>query len=145
MVTGEPAAASSRASRPSTLPEAYCSRQPRLPHSQRRPSGTTTMCPNSPAIPQRPRWTTPSFTIPPPIPVPRVTQTSRGSPRAAPNRHSAQAAALASFSTITGRPTAPAIESRSGSFRQARCGANSTRDRSASTNPAAPIPIPTTW
>ena len=34
--------------------------------------------------------------------------------------------------------------SRSGSSRQARCGANRTRARVASTNPAAPIPTATT-
>ena len=121
--TGEPARASSRASRPRTLPEAYCSRQPRLPHSQRWPSGTTTMCPNSPAIPYRPRCTRPSTTMPPPMPVPSVTMTRWLSPRPAPNRHSAHAAAFASFSTTTGRPSAAVTASRSGSSRQARCGA----------------------
>ena len=35
--TGESASTSSRASRTSALPEAYCSQQPRLPHSQRWP------------------------------------------------------------------------------------------------------------
>ena len=40
---------------PARCPTAYCSQQPRLPHSHRRPSGTTCMCPNSPATPNRPR------------------------------------------------------------------------------------------
>ena len=63
---------SSRASRTSALPEAYCSQQPRLPHSQRWPSGTTCMWPNSPAIPLAPRNTRLSMTSAPPMPVPRV-------------------------------------------------------------------------
>ena len=37
--TGDPASTSSRASRTRALPEAYCSQQPRLPHSQRWPVG----------------------------------------------------------------------------------------------------------
>ena len=52
---GESARTISRASRTSALPDAYCSQQPRLPHSQRWPSGTTCMWPNSPAIPFAPR------------------------------------------------------------------------------------------
>ena len=75
--TGEFAAASSRASRPSALPEAYCSQQPRLPHSQRWPPGMMIWWPNSPATPKRPRSSRPSITMAPPIPVPRVMQTSR--------------------------------------------------------------------
>ena len=53
--TGERATISSRASRSRAFPEAYCSQQPRLPHGQRCPSGTTCMCPNSPAMPLAPR------------------------------------------------------------------------------------------
>ena len=49
--TGDSAAASSRASRTRALPELYCSQQPRLPHGQRWPPGTTCMWPNSPATP----------------------------------------------------------------------------------------------
>ena len=87
------------------------------------------MCPNSPAMPYRPRCGAPSVTIPPPMPVPSVTQTRWVSPRPAPKRHSAHAAALASFSTTTGRPRTPVSASRSGSSRQARWGANRTRAR----------------
>ena len=66
-------------------------------------------------------------------------QTTR-SPRAAPKRYSAQAAALASFSTVTGSPMRPRSDSRSGSSRQARWGENSTVARSLAIQPAAPMP-----
>ncbi len=52
----------------------------------------------------------------------------------------AQAAVLASLSTMTGTARPPARRSRSGSLRQDRCGAKRTRLRSASTQPAAPMP-----
>ncbi len=138
--TGDSAAASSRASRTRALPELYCSQQPRLPQGQRCPAGTTCIWPNSPATPYLPRLTWPSSRIAPPIPVPRVIMTRWSSPRPAPNRHSAHAAALASLSTMTGTASRSASRSRSGSLRQDRCGANSTRLRSASTQPAAPMP-----
>ncbi len=141
--TGESAAASSRASRTRALPELYCSQQPRLPHGQRWPPGTTCMWPNSPATPKRPRLTWPPSRIAPPMPVPRVIMTRWSSPRPAPKRHSAQAAVLASLSTMTGTTSRDCSASRSGSSRQARWGANSTRERSASTHPAAPMP--TAW
>ena len=98
------------------------------------------MCPNSPARPKRPRYGFPSMTMAPPMPVPRVTRTTSGSPCTAPKRHSAQPLAFASFSTTTWSPVRPATASRSGSSRHARWGANSTVDPEASTNPAAPIP-----
>ncbi len=141
--TGDSSATSSRASRTSALPEEYCSQQPRLPHGQRWPPGSTCMCPNSPARPYLPRSTYPSRTTAPPMPVPRVSITMWSSPRPAPKRHSAQAAALASFSTITGNRSRSLSACWSGSLRQLRCGANSTRERSASTQPAAPMP--TAW
>ncbi len=138
--TGESAAASSRASRTSALPELYCSQQPRLPQGQRWPPGTTCMWPNSPATPYLPRLTWPSSRMAPPMPVPRVIMTRWSSPRPAPKRHSAQAAVLASLSTMTGTARRPWRESRRGSLRQARWGAKRTRARSASTQPAAPMP-----
>ena len=61
-----------------------------------------------------------------------------GWPWPAPKRVSAQAAALASFSTTTGSPVRCSTAARNGSLRQARLGANSTVERAASTNPAAP-------
>ena len=84
------------------------------------------------------------MTMAPPMPVPSVTRTTSGSSCTAPKRHSAQPVAFASFSTTTGRPVRSATASRSGSLRQARCGANSTVDPDASTNPAAPIPTAST-
>ena len=48
---GELVRASSRASRTREFPEAYCSQQPRLPHSHQCPPGTAIMWPHSPAIP----------------------------------------------------------------------------------------------
>ena len=62
------------------------------------------MWPNSPAMPCRPRCTWPSMMSAPPMPVPRVMTTTCDSPRAAPKHASAQAAALASLSTVIGRP-----------------------------------------
>src|SRR5437868_4316378 len=64
--------------------------------------------------------------MPPPMPVPTVTQSRWSSPLPAPKRNSPHAAALASFSTTTGSPTRAATASRSGSLRQARLGANSS-------------------
>ncbi len=101
------------------------------------------MWPNSPATPYLPRLTWPSSRIAPPIPVPSVIMTRWSSPRPAPKRHSAQAAVLASLSTRTGTARRAEIASRRGSLRQARWGAKSTVARSASTQPAAPMP--TAW
>ena len=95
--TGELAAASSRASRPSALPEAYCSQQPRLPHSQRWPPGHDDLVAELPRHTEAPRSSRPSITMAPPIPVPRVMQTRRSCPCPAPKRHSAQPAASASL------------------------------------------------
>ena len=138
--TGELAAASSRASRPSALPDAYCSQQPRLPHSQRWPPGMMIWWPNSPATPKRPRSSRPSITMAPPIPVPSVMQTRRFWPCPAPKRHSAQPAASASLVSSTGRRSRRCRLSRRGSLRHARWGLNSTVPPSRSIQPAAPIP-----
>ena len=138
--TGELAAASSRASRPSALPDAYCSQQPRLPHSQRWPPGMMIWWPNSPATPKRPRSSRPSITMAPPIPVPSVMQTRRFWPCPAPKRHSAQPAASASLVSSTGRRSSRCRLSRRGSLRHARWGLNSTVPPSRSIQPAAPIP-----
>ena len=96
--------ASARAWRISAHPEVYCSQHPRLPHPQGSPPGTIRTCPNSPAIPNAPRSNRPSSTIPPPRPVPTVSRTTSDTPRPPPKRYSPQAAALASFSTTTGKP-----------------------------------------
>jgi hypothetical protein len=133
-----------RASRTRALPEAYCSQQPRLPHSQRCPPGTTCMWPNSPAIPKRPRTTSPFMSSAPPMPVPRVTIITWLSPCAAPKRHSAHAAALASLSTKIGTGRRRCRAARGGSCRHDRCGAKTTVARSAATKPAAPMPTAAT-
>src|SRR5450755_1937616 len=74
------------------------------------------------------------------MPVPTVMSITCRRPRAAPNVTSAQAAALASFSTITGTPTRSSTCFFTGSSRQARLGANTTVELASSTNPAAPTP-----
>src|SRR6202453_2389856 len=136
--------ANSRASATRALPLQYCSQQPRFPQPHSRPSGTTRTWPGSPAIPQRPRYSSPLTRMAAPIPVPTFTIITSSKPRAAPNLTSAQAEALASFSTTTSRPMRSSTRCFSGSSRQARCGANSIVARSASTNPAAPSPIAVT-
>src|SRR5579859_2213476 len=80
------------------------------------------------------------------MPVPTETKMTFAWPRAAPNRNSAQALALPSLSTVTGRPTMAATLARSGSPRQARFGANATVPAASSTKPAAPTPTaPARW
>src|SRR5215831_16222105 len=81
---------------------------------------------------------------PAPIPVPTETKMTCAWPRAAPNLTSAQALALPSLSTVTGRPSMPVSLARSGSPRQARFGANTTVPAASSTNPAAPTPTAAT-
>ena len=143
---GAPAWMRPLASRTRALPEAYCSQQPLLPQAHQWPSGTTVMWPHSPAIPYVPRNTRPSTTRAPPMPVPSVMQTMTPAPRPAPNRYSAQPAAFASLSTMTGRSMRVRRRSRNGSLRQARCGEKRTSACSESTQPAAPIPTePTRW
>ena len=71
-------------------------------------------------------------------------QTITEVPRPAPNRYSAQAAALASLSTISGRSIRVDSRAFSGSSRQARCGENRTTACALSTQPAAPMPTETT-
>ena len=78
--------------------------------------------------------------MPPPIPVPMVTQIRSGDPRPAPKRCSAQAVALPSFSTTIGRSIRAARSSRIGSSRQTTFGAKYTFERLRSIHPAAPIP-----
>ena len=136
-----PTSAASRPSRPRPLPEAKRSQQPRLPQGQRGPWGSMTMCPNSPAKPLAPSWSRPLATIPPPMPVPRVTMSTSSRPCAAPRTRSAQPAQLASLATRTddagnlassparmGRPT---IAGRLGAKRSTP---------SLSTKPGAPTP-----
>ena len=131
-----------RALRTRALPEEYCSQQPRRPHSQAWPSGTTCMWPNSPAMPLAPRRTRPSRSTAPPMPVPIVIISAELAPRAAPWCASARAAQLASLSSTTGQPRRSSSRSRSGSPCHGRCGANITRSPAESTKPAAATPAP---
>ena len=86
------------------VPEARASRHPRLPHPQRGPAGCTVICPSSPPVPRAPLSRTPCEMTPPPTPVPRVTRIRSSTSFPAPKRNSPQAAALASFSTVTSSP-----------------------------------------
>ncbi len=79
------------------------------------------MWPNSAAAPCAPRPSAPLTTMPPPIPVPIVSKRASVQSSAAPNRHSASIAAVASLSTNTGRPSRSAIRSRNGTSRIGRC------------------------
>ena len=91
--------------------------RPALPGSGRAPR----------PMPKRPRYRRPSSTSPAPMPVPTVISITCCWPRAAPSLASAQAAAFASFSTTTGLPMRSSTSFLTGSSRQARFGANSTR------------------
>jgi hypothetical protein len=102
------------------------------------------MWPNSAAAPNWPRTSWPLITMPPPMPVPTVKTTTCSLPRPAPKRTSAQAAALASFSTTTISPSRRCSDACKGSSRQARFGENITVARRASMNPAAPTPTAST-
>ena len=73
-----PAAARSRPSAPSAVPDAIASQCPRSPHAQSGPSGSTWKCPISAAEAVRAAQHPPAVTMPPPTPVPRViSSTSR--------------------------------------------------------------------
>src|ERR1700722_3809547 len=78
------------------------------------------------------------------MPVPTAISRTSSWPLAAPNLASAQAAALASFSTSTAQPRRSSTCFLTGSSRQARLGANSTVERVSSTKPAAPMPTEST-
>ena len=69
-----------------------------------------------------PRNSWPSMTIPPPTPVPTVSSSRSSTSAPAPNANSPQAAALASFSTTTGRPSAASRSARNGTSRQRQVG-----------------------
>ncbi len=87
------------------------------------------MWPNSAATPKWPRRSLLPMMMPPPRPVPSVMQMTLRWPLPAPNLYSPQAAALASFSTTTGRPVRASTFSLSGSLRQSMFGAKYTVER----------------
>ena len=110
---------------PAPAPTLYISQHPRLPHAQLRPSGTTVMCPNSDG--RRPNAAAEQRPV---DARGRRQSPSRGSRTRPPGASRAaeavlgHAAAFASFSTMSGEPGSRSDRaSRSGSLRQARCGA----------------------
>ncbi len=138
-----PASAASRPRRPSPLPEAKRSQQPRCPHGHGGPLGSTTMWPGSPAKPDAPRTRRSPMITAPPMPVPSVTSTRSDRPTPAPRRCSATAAQLASLSTATAAsPVASATATpTSRPTMPGRLGATCNTPR-RSTSPAMPTPTP---
>ena len=136
-----PAIAISRPSAPSPLPEANRSQHPRFPQGHRGPCGSTTMWPNSPAKRLAPSMSRPPDTIPPPIPVPRVTMRTSSSPWAAPRSHSAQQAAVASLPTQIVHPGRASLSARMSCVPASpgRLGAKRTKPV-LSTSPGTPTP-----
>src|SRR5438552_586808 len=133
----------SRAMRTTAVAEAYCSKHPRFPHPHCTPSGSTVICPNSPAIPVMPCHITRPKTIPPPTPVPSVNMAISSTLRAAPNQFSPNAAALASFSRITRVPSICSICARTGdSAHPGKLGDSRNVPVFISIIPGTPMPIP---
>ena len=89
---------------PIAKPDASDSRQPRAPHVQRRPPGSTMMWPTLPALPVAPSTRSPSSTSPPSTCVDTTIVQKLWAPRAAPSQPSASVVALASRSPNTGKP-----------------------------------------
>src|SRR5262245_3820443 len=82
--------------------------------------------------------------MPPPIPVPIVSRAASLQPAAAPNRHSASIAAVASLSTNTGRPSRSAMRSRNGRSRIGRWTVDTATPRSWSISDGMPRPTAST-
>ena len=118
MLGASPAAAASRAIRPSAFPEAIASQCPRSPHAHIGPAGSIWKWPISAAKPLAPRSTRPSTMTPPPMPVPSVTTSASRRPRATPTLISPYAATFASLSTIVGSPVASASAACTGTRRK---------------------------
>ena len=85
--------------------EAYCSKQPFLPHPHWTPPDTRTVWPNSEPAWLNPEKILPLTMTPAPTPVPNVMVTESLAPFAAPATASAIAAQFASLSIYTGRST----------------------------------------
>ena len=145
-VEPSPGAVARVARRPSAVPEATASKQPTAPQKQRSPSPVIVMWPISAAMPAA-----------------AVQQAAVGDDAAAdagrdgdedqragavagPKRHSPRAAALASFSSRTGRPSRRSRMSASGtSCQPASVGGPSRMPaRGCRAGPGAPTPMPTT-
>src|SRR5215216_1785942 len=137
--------ATTRARRSMAVPEASASRQPWLPQPQRGPVGSRVTWPISPPAPWAPLSSTPWVMIPPPTPVPRVMKTRWSTSLPAPKRNSPQAAALASFSTVTLRPVLPPISSARRMFSiSCRLGAKTTLFSAAKIRPGTGTHTPPT-
>ncbi len=87
-----------------------------------------------------PRYSSPLISSAPPIPVPIATITTLRPPAAAPNRCSANAAALASCSRTTGKPSRLLKSLPTGASTHGKCGANRTELRSEVMKPATANP-----
>src|SRR3954447_1058030 len=144
--TGErPVRAASSASRASAAPPKNASRQLSLPQVQVGPASSMRMCPMSPAEPSAPRYTSPSSTMPHPMPVPTLTKRKLSTLRAVPECCSPSAMMLTSLSTMTGAPTAAARVSRTGNrFQPGMIGGITGAPSRWLTGPGTPTPTPWT-
>ena len=119
--------------------------QPRWPQSHSGPSGSTMMCPISPAFPEVPRTTSSLRTIPQPIPVPMYMKTKLPAPLGPPAQVSATAALVTSLSSSVDSPVASARASRSGTRSQpGSSGGSTTAPSSRSIGPGEATPSPAT-
>ena len=91
-------------------------------------------------MPWPPRYSAPLAITAPPTPVPIVSMTMSSTSRPAPKRNSAQPAAFASFSIVTGTSIRASRIAFNGSSRHAMFGAWMTFARSRSMKPAAATP-----
>src|SRR3954467_10161906 len=126
------------------VPEAYASRQPFLPQLHGKPSFSTRVCPNSPAVKNFPLYNFPSITKPQPTPVPTVMQTMSLHPFPAPKRNSPKAAASVSWPMYIGMENISEKSFLTGTSFQPRLGASKTLPLFLSTVPGTPIPIDST-
>ncbi|MCY1231011.1 hypothetical protein D9M72_434470 [compost metagenome] len=117
--------------------------QPRSPQSQGGPSGSTMMCPISPAFPEVPRTTSSFRTMPQPMPVPMYIKMKLPEPLGPPAQVSATAALVTSLSTRVDSPVASARASRRGTRSQpSNSGGSTTVPSSRLMGPGAATPSP---
>ena len=117
--------------------------QPRMPQSHGGPSGSTMMCPISPAFPEVPRTTSSFRTMPRTEPVPMYINTKLPAPLGPPAQVSATAALVTSLSTRVESPVASARASRSGTRSQpSSSGGSTTVLSSRSIGPGEATPRP---
>ena len=131
------------AMRINAVAEAYCSKQPHWPQGQGRPSLWVMICPSSGASPVGLRQHCPLMTMPPPMPVPRVSRIPVCTFCSAPERISANIAAWPSLMTTAGRLDARRSNAARGTSTHARLSAVMV-SRAAFSVPGAPAPIAAT-